>query len=520
MTSTLSEKIESLMTQSMLHNMAERHDEALTCLDEVLAIQPDFLSALFNKGTLLSGLSRFEEAADCFETLLTARPDLQEIAILLNDALSALSLQYAATLDDSQTTPQHRAEVAFKLGRVLLRLERFEEALSSLEQCLELEPNHAEALNLYGNALVALGRFAEALESYQKLLLILPDNAVAAFNHANVLQKSGLLDEAIDQYQKIVAREPDFAEATIELSHCHLRLGNYERGWQLYESRWNTRQFAGRRLALTTAEWQGQDVQSLLVWAEQGLGDTIQFARYVPLLKPKARHVIFRVPATLVSLMKTLDADVTVISEEAPLPAHDAHIPLMSLPLLLQGQVREIPASIPYLHAPPEKAGKWQHVLSRCTRPKVGIAWVGKQTGAINHSRDMRVAELVKLTELDIEVIGLQKELPACDIPLLTCLSEQVSLGESLEDFSDTAALIAQLDLVVSVDTAVAHLAGALGKPVYLMLRSSGEWRWLEGRDDSPWYPAHRIFRQAREHEWSDVVEAIAGELSRRYITE
>ena len=243
------------------------------------------------------------------------------------------------------------------------------------------------------------------------------------------------------------------------------------------------------------------------------MGDTIQFLRYVPLAAQKAGKVILRVPAALRSLSRTLKCSISISTPEDPLPFHDFQCPLMSLPLAFGTVLESIPAEIPYLSVDAGGVETWRRRLGEQCRPRIGLVWAGRRREPRNRTRDLRLEVLRPLADLDVEMISLQKEIPEEDRATLESMPQVRSLGETLVDFADTASLIENLDLLISADTAVAHLAGALGKPVWIMLRHSGEWRWLLDRSDSPWYPSARIFRERTRGDWGGVVRDVVREL-------
>lgn len=299
----------------------------------------------------------------------------------------------------------------------------------------------------------------------------------------------------------------------MEQSLCRLTMGDYRTGWPLYESRWETGQLRNQKLDCSAPLWLGKtDLagKTILLWAEQGFGDTIQFLRYVPMVSRTAGHVILRVPFALGLLCTTLDGPpVTLLTHNSPLPAHDLQCPLMSLPLAFGTALQSIPSGVPYLGTIRTQVRRWRNRLGEKTKPRIGLAWAGQRREPPNGTRDVPLEILRPLAQLDIELISLQKEIPDQDKVVLESMPQLRRLGEELTDFSDTASLMENLDLVISVDTAIAHLAGALGRPAWIMLRQSGEWRWLQDRCDSPWYPSARLFRQSIRGNWYGVVDAI-----------
>jgi tetratricopeptide (TPR) repeat protein len=386
----------------------------------------------------------------------------------------------------------------------------------ALEICVG---NVVEALNKRGNALLDLNRPEDALASYNRALELAPGTesyAALLFNRANVLRQLARMDEALESYGEALAYKPDLAEAKMEQSHCRLAMGDFKRGFQEYESRWENDQLKPVKLRSYEPLWLGQESlagKTILLWAEQGFGDTIQFLRYVPLVARTAGTTILRVPLPLRSLAETLDCPVSVITFADPMPAHNFNCPLMSLPLAFGTTLESVPSDVPYLSAKADLVETWQNQLGPRTGWRIGLVWAGRRREPVNRTRDMGLELFSPMTSLDVEIISLQKEIPDQDRPVLESMPKITRLGEKLSDFADTAALIENLDMVICVDSAVAHLAGALGKPVWIMLRHSGEWRWLLERSDSPWYPTARLFRQKEPGDWAGVVSDITKQL-------
>jgi tetratricopeptide (TPR) repeat protein len=505
-------KAVNLMARSMSLRQEKRLEDALACLDEALRIAPDFFLVLTDRGEILNELGRHEESLDCFDRLLEFVPNLSEIRLLREKTLQGAKAKY----EEMRAANPKDGGILYKLGNILQRMSRHEDAVHSYNQALERDPGNKDVLNNLGNALLELNRHEEALDSYNGALAKDHDNEIALFNRGIVLQQLGRMDEAIDSYRRALLCGTDFPEATLEQSHCRLAMGDYGLGWRQYEARWKTVQLKGRKLSSSKPLWLGkEDItgKTVLLWAEQGFGDTIQFLRYVPLAAQKAGKVILRVPVALRALSETLRCSISIVTLEDHVPFHDFQCPLMSLPLAFGTELGSIPADIPYLGAAADEVNEWHHRLGARFRPRIGLAWAGRRRQPINRTRDLPLEALRPLMDMDLEIISLQKEIPEEDRATLESIPQINSLGEMLEDFSDAASLIENLDLVISADTAVAHLAGALGKPVWIMLRHSGEWRWLLNRSDSPWYPSATIFRQKNRGNWDGVVREIMREL-------
>jgi hypothetical protein len=387
-------------------------------------------------------------------------------------------------------------------------------------------PPHLGALGNRGHALLALQRTAEALVPYTQLAALAPDDALAHYNRANVLKDLERLAEAEQGYRRALALKNDFAEAALELAHCLLSAGDFTAGWRQYERRWQTAQLRPHALNVAAPLWLGDaplENKTILLWAEQGLGDTIQFARFVPMvadLADLAGRVVVRAPASLVPLLQSLDERVAVIADNAPLPACDLHCPLLSLPLALGVTVPPPMPGARRFQVDAAARERWQGWLTEAgapqARPRIGLAWAGRQTGYVNRSRDVALAALWPLAAIDAAFISLQREMPASDAAALAQWPALIRAGALPADFLDLAALIDTLDIVVCVDSVIAHLAGSLGKPVMLLLRRSGEWRWNlpgAGSRDTPWYPSLRILRQEVQGDWAPVLARLRGEL-------
>jgi tetratricopeptide (TPR) repeat protein len=501
---------------------------ALAAIDTLLDHLPHFAPALLERATLLGALARYEEALiDCARYLSHAPDNVS--ALQLREALLAGAVADCAAKLPLAADAAQVAELLYRRANAWLQYgdhHRAECEYASLLAQLAAAgaPPHLGALGNRGYALLALQRTAEALVPYTQLAALAPDDALAHYNRANVLKDLGRLIEAEDGYRRALALKNDFAEAALELAHCLLSAGDFTAGWRLYGRRWQTAQLRPHALRVAAPLWLGEtplENKTILLWAEQGLGDTIQFARFVPMVADLAGQVVVRAPASLVSLLQSLDDRVAVIPDGAPLPACDLHCPLLSLPLALGV---DQPPSMPgarRFNVDAAARERWQGWLTEAggpgpRRPRIGLAWAGRQTGYVNRSRDVPLAALWPLAAIDAAFISLQREVPASDAAALAQWPALIQAGALPADFMDLAALIDTLDIVVCVDSVIAHLAGSLGKPVMLLLRRSGEWRWnCPGADgqDTPWYPSLRILRQDVQGDWTPVLARLRGEL-------
>jgi tetratricopeptide (TPR) repeat protein len=321
-------------------------------------------------------------------------------------------------------------------------------------------------------------------------------------------------DEALASYERAIALNPDYAEAHWNVCLARLRLGDFRGGWPQYEWGWKAG-YRGIERRFAQPRWTGAEPlagKTLFVHAEQGFGDTIQFVRYVPLVAGAGARVVIEVHPSLVALLSGVQNVSSAVSRGGPLPAFDLHCPLLSLPLAFGTELDTIPARVPYLSAPETHLARWKIRLPRAEGLRIGLTWSGRNIP--DPDRSMALAQLAPLFDLPgIHFVSLQKDLRDSDEAALRGRPGFLHLGPDLADFADTAAVIAQLDLVISIDTAVAHLAGALGKPVWILLPFLSDWRWLLDRDDSPWYPTARLFRQDKARAWDTVIARVRAAL-------
>ncbi len=458
-----------------------RYEEALECLGRALAIQPTNFADLRNRTVVLKKLGRLPEALTSCEAALAVRPDDRDMQL--------------------------------KQALLLNELDRREEALASIERTIVYNPNDLDALNAKIIVLDNLERYQDALLVADRMLGVQPQHVDAINNTGMLLARLGRFKDALACYDRSLTINPEQPQARYNRSLVRLALGDWIRGFQEFESRWETPPLRQTRLPGLGPRWSGQEElnrKTLLLCHEQGYGDTLQALRYVPLLIERGARVVFAVPPALESLLKAMPGVAQVVSGGDAIPPHDYHCPLMSLPLAYRTTPDTIPAPIPYLYANPTLVGRWSERLGLRTRPRVGLVWGGRRYAPINYPRDLPLESLRPLLDLDAQFIGLQKDLADTDRECLGRLPKLCSLGESLTDFADAAALIANLDLVISADTAVAHLAGALGKPVWLMNRYASCWRWLQDGDGSGWYPTLRQFRQKQLGDWNSVICELA----------
>lgn len=475
--------------------------------------RPAAVDSLNAQALFLLQQGQFQTGADLLRQSLAQNPRQPEVAYNFGYALQQLGLLDQAALAYGQAivlAPQD-ADALMARGHVLATQKRLAEAEADFSRALKLRPQDADAWNNYGNTLLELEKASEALVAYDKALGLRSGFAQAFFNKGKALGALERTTDAAAAYEAALAINPNYEEAKWHLSWVYLVLGDFERGWRLFEARWTVPTLGNQRRYLQLPQWLGQESiagKSLLLYAEQGLGDTLQFCRYVPVLQSMGAKVSLAVQAPLVSLLANQWPDVIVADAFPDTSGFDLATPLMSLPLALGTRLETIPADVPYLHV--------KALEQRCgDRPRIGLVWSGSAGHKNDKNRSIPLAAMQPLFEVAVDWVCLQPELRDSDLAWLTEHPEVVLERPVLSDFADTACLIRNLDWVVTVDTAVAHLAGALGKPVWILLPTGADYRWLLERSDSPWYPSARLFRQQQPGDWSGVVSELGRVLSR-----
>jgi FKBP-type peptidyl-prolyl cis-trans isomerase 2 len=397
----------------------------------------------------------------------------------------------------------------YNLGVSFQKQGQTEKAILYYEIAINLDQNLVEAHHNLGIAYKDKGQLDEAIICFQKVLLLQPDHANAYYNLGNTLVAKGAFTEAMQCYQKAVEINPEHADAHWSIGLIHLRLGNFEEGWKKYEKRWELKDVLTKP-HFAQSEWDGRELKgrSILLYAEQGFGDTIQFIRYVPFVAEKGLNIIIECQKELVSLLRNTEGVSQVIAQGEQLPNFDVHCSLLSLPLIFGTTLETIPAEVPYINADAAAVQRWRNkIIADESALKIGLAWAGNPKLQYDHIRSCSLGTLSPLALHDsITFYSLQKGDASEQAKNPPEGFRLIDSSEDIKDFSDTAALIQNLDLIISVDTAVAHLAGALGKPVWTLLPFVPDWRWMQERKDSPWYPTMRLFRQPSRGDWESVI--------------
>ena len=500
----------------------KRTVEALESYERAIALRSDYADAYFNRGVALAELDHPTEAVESYDRAIAIQPDYAEAYNNRGIALSRLQ-RYVEALASYEGAIAHKPDYARAYnnrGVALRDLERHAQALDSYDRAIALRPDYPEAYNNRGIALAELNRPEAALESYKRAVALKPDYAEAFYNFGNALRDLNRIKEAIDSYERAIALAPNYASAHWNLADCRLLLGDFALGWQEYEWRWKLAQNDNADRDFQQPLWLGAETlqgRTILLHSELGMGDTLLFCRYAKEVAALGAKVVLEVQPPLLPLLSDLEGVAQVVPRGAPLPAFDYHCPLMSMPLAFKTDLSSIPACIPYIHSDPALVAAWQEKMGDKTKPRVGLVWSGSML-LKSDKRSMTLAQVLPLVRDWAEWISLQKEMDEPSTALLASRADIRHLGGQLKDFADTAALVDLMDVVVTVDTSVAHLAGAMGKPVWILLPfNSHDWRWMLDREDSVWYPTARLFRQSANRDWASVLNRVNDELIRHF---
>jgi tetratricopeptide (TPR) repeat protein len=473
--------------------------------------------ALHGLGQIHLQGGRFDMALALFQSALKSNPDRTE-------GFSSLGLCFhflgqferaLASYDAGLRLDPLHPELLNRRGVAQLELGRPQQALEDFDRVLETNPDHFDALGNRGNALLKLNRVAEALAAYDLALGHAPENVQLLTNRAVALRRLDRPQEAVMSARRALVRKPDFARARFVESVARLTLGDFS-AWRGYEARWSVGLLAAQRRNFAAPLWLGDaplDGKTILLHAEQGSGDTLQFVRYASLLVGRGARVILEVQPELKRLLAVLPDVAAVIARGESLPPFDSHCPLLSLPAAFGTELATIPADVPYIEAVADDVALWRTRMPR-QQPLVGLVWSGGRVHDNDANRSMRFSAFTPLLDLpDISLVSLQHDVREEDVSFLSTQTSLFRFEQKFRDFADTAAVIASLDAVIAVDTAVAHLAGAMGKPLFLLLPFAADFRWLRERQDTPWYPTARLYRQPAFGDWDSVIGVLRQEL-------
>jgi tetratricopeptide (TPR) repeat protein len=498
-----------------------KFDDAIVALRQASRLSPNDPHAHNNLGLALMRRGFLQEATGEFRSAIQLMPDLAEAHNNLGCALNEQNIleEGAASFRRAIQIRPTYAEAYNNLGIALRRSGRIDELLEAFRWAIKLDGGVAEFHNNLGNALDAAGQSDAALAAIRRAIDLNPRLAEAYSNLGHALSYLGRFDEAIAACRKAIELKADFADAHWNLSNCLLAVGQWREGWREYEWRWKVENLQTRR-EFPQPRWDGSDLagKRILLHAEQGFGDTILFARYVPMVTARGGRVILECPRELIDLLReSLQVQEIVPTGKAP-AGFDVHRPLGSLPGIFQTEPQSVPAPIPYLKPPADSVHKFREKIEKLPKAlNVGLVWAGSAMNPRDRDRSMALSQFAPLGGvIGARFFSLQKGESAGQTPPAGL--DWVDWTNELTDFAQTAALIANLDLVIAVDTAVAHLAGAIGAPTWVLLRHAAEWRWLRERSDSPWYPTVQLLRSPRAGDWGSVIQCVVRKLSDRQI--
>lgn len=461
--------------------------KGLELIGQAIALNPENPVFYSNQGNTFQALMQFESAIASYNQAITLNPDY--------------------------------AEAYNNRGSAFQKIKQFDNAIENYNRTISLKPDYADAYYNRGSALQELKRFAEAVRSYDRAIALNPDFTDAYYNRGNALKELKLLEDAVKSYDQAIALNPDHAEAYLNKSLTFLLGGDYDNGWALYEWRWKQEKSPSiQKRNFTQPLWIGKESlidKTIVLHSEQGFGDTIQFCRYSKSVAELGARVIMEVEQPLVRLLQDLPGVSDVLAKGSSIPPFDYHCPLLTLPLVFRTNIQSIPYAEKYLRSNTSKRSYWASKLGDIKKPLVGLVWSGSPMNKNDNNRSIFLAELIQNLPSYCQYISLQKEVKDIDKKTLERNSSIRHFGDELNDFADTAALCELMDIVISVDTAIAHLSGALGKETWVLLPFSPDWRWLLDRNDSPWYRSVKLYRQPAIGDWDSVLSDVSDELAK-----
>jgi len=510
--------LDDIEQASALHR-AGQFDEAAKLCSKILAAKPDHYDALHLLGLLRHRQGRNADALRLVGAVRERAPRSAEVLDNYGLILAALARhdEALASFEEALAIDSGNLHALGNRAGALKRLKRPKEALAAYQALLAKKADDLCALNECGGLYVWLGRPAEALACYETAIAIAPRMAELHVNKGTALVALNRFADALESLNAALAINPESAEAHYDASLVRLRLGDFANGWREYEWRWRKADRSGKPRDIAAPLWLGEQPlagKSILLLAEQGLGDTINFVRYAPLVAARGATVILGVQSPLKTLAATVPGVSLVLGDGEPVPQVDFHCPLLSLPLAFQTELTTVPTNVPYLRPQQERLAKWRDRVPAPGGLRVGICWAGSSVHLNDRNRSMPLHRFAKLLSIpNLVFISVQKVVNDEDAAILR-EHGVIQLGQEFGDFADTAAVVAMLDLLITVDTSVAHLAGAMAKAVGMLLPFSPDFRWMLDRTDSPWYPTVRLFRQSAPGDWDGPIARMHQELA------
>jgi len=496
------------------------YEEAIRNYDWAISCRSGYAEAHNNKAVTLAVLGRVQESIDSYHRAIFFKNDYFQAFNNLGNALCLMEKFEEAIeccKEAIRIAPDH-VDSYNNLGNALCNTKDFNAALKAYNQALSLAPQSAQSYSNRSVALAELHRYDEAIKSAETAIGLDPSFSAPHNNKANALACMGEFSAALESYERAIELVPSDPNPHMNLAYFCLSMGDYERGWREHEWRWRATP-AHRRRSFSQPLWLGDfDIanRTILLHAEQGFGDTIQFCRYVRSVADKGARVILQVQTPLKRLLSQLSGVSEIYGEEESLPGFDFHCPLMSLPHAFGTGLETVPCHAQYLSAGTEETDYWHSLLGPKTRPRIGLAWSGNPNQKNDHNRSAQLQDILPLLDSNTQFVVIQRDVKDYEKDLIKQLSNVVFFEDRPDDFSHTAALVANVDMVISVCTSAAHLSGAMGKPTWVMLPKNADWRWLRDRSDSPWYPTIRLFRQGEIGSWESLVSDMNIELRKK----
>ena len=506
------------IVNNAIHNHKRKNYElAKNSYEEALKISPQNLELNILYGTLLFETGSIEESLKLYTELIRKNKNLP-ILYFNRSVIYQKNENYQKALTDIDTClnlKKNNEEALNRKAIILGKLSKNEEALEYLNQAIEINKNNPHYFFNKGNTLGRLNKFKEAIKQFDNAIKINQNYFKAYYGRAAAYEEVLQLDNANKDYDKAISINPKYYKATNAKARLLIRKGDFENGWNLFENRWEEKNIVKFKNVLNKPIWLGNhDLvnKTILLHSEQGLGDTIQFCRYLKLFEKSKTKIILQSPNSLVNILKTLDEEITVIKKNDETPHYDFHCPLMSLPLAFRTTVKAIPSKIPYLKTHKNKIEYWQGILGIKKKFRVGFAWSGNPNQINDYKRSFKLKELKNPLSEKFEWISLHNTIKDVDQKFIS--NNNIKIYQNKEhDFMDTAAICDLVDVVVSVDTSIAHLAAAIGKKVYLLLPYYPDFRWMLDDKKTPWYPNVSIFKHSIDSSWSDLVKSVQDEI-------
>ena len=512
-------RVQTIFSGALALHQKGQLAQAKAGYQQILKIQPEHFDSLHLLGVIAKQTNNPQQAVELIDKAIEINPNVAATYSNRGNALKELKQLDAAvaSYDKAIALNPNYVEAHTNRGIALQELNQPGAAIASYDKAIALNPNYAEAHFNLGVALQELKQLDAAVAGYDKAIALKPDYAEAYSNRGVALEELKQLDAAVASHDKAIALKPDYADAYWNKSLALLVGGDLEKGWELFEWRWKRNSFTAPNRNFTQPLWLGTETikgKTILLHSEQGLGDTIQFFRYVKLVADLGAKVILELETPLIPLLSSSASDLQVVARGLALPAFDFHCPLLSLPLAFKTSLATIPSAQAYLRVAVSKASEWADKLGVKVKPRAGLVWSGSTIHKNDFNRSIKLSALVPFLPESVEYFSLQKEVREYDQVTLQGYPAIRHFGDELNDFSDTAALCEQMDVVISVDTSVAHLSAALGKATWVLLPYAPDWRWLLDREDTPWYPSARLFRQRANGGWASVFEEVNAALA------